>query len=137
MRGLIYYIRGNKRIQITTDDKVRFYLICKETFKPTLENVMYNYMTCNQMMFGPKVKYGVTFKTNQRSFDVYRRKYNHDFRVPIYTDIMENCYGLEIKSMNKFLVPKVDKILVHDSDTLKVVDEVPISLLKTETREPN
>lgn len=50
---------------------------------------------------------------------------------------MENCYGLEIKSMNKFLVSKIDKILVHDTDSLKVVDEVPISLLKTETREPN
>lgn len=64
MRGLIFYIRGNKRIQITTDDKVRFYLICKETCRPILENVMYNYMACNQMMFGPKVKYCVTFKTN-------------------------------------------------------------------------
>ena len=98
---------------------------------------MYNYMACNQMMFGPKVKFCVTFKTNQRSFDVYRRKYSHDFRVPIYTDIMENSFGLEIKSINRFLVSKVDKILVHDCETLKVVDEVPISLLKTETREPN
>ena len=77
-------------------------------------------MACNQMMFGPKVKFCVTFKTNQRSFDVYRRKYSHDFRVPIYTDIMENSFGLEIKSMNKFLVSKVNKILVHDCETRRV-----------------
>lgn len=50
---------------------------------------------------------------------------------------MENSFGLEITSMNRFLVSKIDKILVHDSETLKVVDEVPISLLKTESREPN
>lgn len=31
-RGFIYYIRGNVRIQITTDDKIYFYLIHKETF---------------------------------------------------------------------------------------------------------
>ena len=46
-RGFIYYIRGNVRIQITTDDKIYFYLIDKETFEPILENVMYNYMGCN------------------------------------------------------------------------------------------
>ena len=63
-RGFIYYIKGNVRIQITTDDKIYFYLIDKETMMPILENVMANYMSCNQMMFGSKVRYGVTYKTN-------------------------------------------------------------------------
>ena len=63
-RGFIYYIKGNIRIQITTDDKIYFYLIDKETLEPILENVMYNYMGCNQCMFGSKVRYAVTYKTN-------------------------------------------------------------------------
>lgn len=63
-RGFIYYIKGNVRIQITTDDKIYFYLIHKETLEPILENVMYNYMGCNQCMFGSKVRYAVTYKTN-------------------------------------------------------------------------
>jgi hypothetical protein len=63
-RGFIYYIKGNIRIQITTDDKIYFYLIDKETLMPHLENVMYNYMGCNQCMFGSKVRYAVTYKTN-------------------------------------------------------------------------
>jgi len=46
-RGFIYYIKGNIRIQITTDEKIFFYLIDKETFEPILENVMMNYMACN------------------------------------------------------------------------------------------
>jgi hypothetical protein len=46
-RGFIYYIKGNVRIQITTDEKIYFYLIHKETLEPILENVMYNYMGCN------------------------------------------------------------------------------------------
>ena len=46
-RGFIYYIKGNIRIQITTDEKIFFYLIDKETFAPILENVMMNYMACN------------------------------------------------------------------------------------------
>ena len=43
-RGFIYYIKGNVRIQITTDEKIYFYLIDKDTLMPTLENVMFNYM---------------------------------------------------------------------------------------------
>lgn len=46
-RGFIFFIKGNKRIQITTDDKIYFYLIDPETFEPTLENVMANFMGCN------------------------------------------------------------------------------------------
>lgn len=47
IRGLIYYIKGNVRIQITTDEKVYFYKIDKDTLWPELDNVMYNYMNCN------------------------------------------------------------------------------------------
>lgn len=64
VRGFIYYIKGNIRIQITTDQKIYFYLIDKETCMPELENVMYNFMGCNQMMFGSKVRYGISYKTN-------------------------------------------------------------------------
>lgn len=45
-RGFIYYIKGNVRIQITTDELIYFYLIDPETLEPQLENVMYNYMNC-------------------------------------------------------------------------------------------
>lgn len=47
IRGFIYFIKGNVRIQITTDDKIYFYLIDLETFEPKLENVMFNFMGCN------------------------------------------------------------------------------------------
>ena len=47
MRGQIYFIKGNIRIQVTTDDKIYFFLIDKETFMPKLENVMYNFMQCS------------------------------------------------------------------------------------------
>ena len=88
-RGFIYYIKGNVRIQITTDTKIFFYLIDKDTLQPIMENVMFNFMNCNQMMFGSKVKYSVTYKTNQRSFDIYRRKYWHDFKVPVSDENLE------------------------------------------------
>ena len=62
IRGFLYYIKGNVRIQICTDEKIYFFLIDLKTFVPTLDNVMYNFMGCVQMMIGPKVKYCVTYK---------------------------------------------------------------------------
>jgi hypothetical protein len=64
MRGQIYFIRGNKRIQITTEEKIFFYIIDKETLLPHLENVMYNFINCSSLMFGTRVRYGIAFKVN-------------------------------------------------------------------------
>jgi hypothetical protein len=74
-------------------------------------------MNCNQMMFGSKVRYGVTYKTNQRSFDIYRRKYQHDFKVPINGENLEGSFGLELRNMRSYLVAKVDKITMYCADT--------------------
>ena len=63
-RGFIFFIKGNKRIQITTDKKIYIYLIDSKTFEPTLENVINNFMNCTQMMFGSRVRNCITFKTN-------------------------------------------------------------------------
>ena len=46
-KGFLFFIKGNIRIQITTDEKIYFYLIDPDTLEPKLENVMYNYMDCN------------------------------------------------------------------------------------------
>ena len=35
---------------------------------PNLENVMYNYMSCNQMMIGSMRKYAITYKSNEKTF---------------------------------------------------------------------
>lgn len=98
-RGFIYYIKGNVRIQITTDEKIYFYLMNKETLMPTLENVMFNYMGCNHLMFGSRVRYGISYKSNQRSFQIYRRKYYHNFKVPIFEANMERALGIELESI--------------------------------------
>ena len=104
---------------------------------PELENLMSNYMKCSDMMFGSQVKYGITYKTNQKSFDIHRRKYWHDFKVPINHHNLEDSIGLEVASMKIFFLANIDEIRVYDSNTFKILDTLPIKLLKTETREPN
>lgn len=71
IRGAIYYIRDTNRMQVTTNEFVYFYIINLETYEPSLENVMYNYMSCNQMMIGKKLRNCLCYKTNQKSFDIY------------------------------------------------------------------
>ena len=118
-RGFIYYIKGNVRIQVTTDEKVYFYLINQETLEPTLENVMFNYMKCNHLMFGSKVRYGVSYKSNQRSFQIYRRAFWHNFKVPITQENLERSKAIELTSLNVFMVTKIDKVIIYDCETFE------------------
>lgn len=96
-----------------------FYIIDKETFMPELENVMQNFMNCSQMMFGSKVKYGITYKTNNKSIDIHRRKYEHDFRLNVIEDDLDGSRGLPVDSMNAFLVSKIDTVKFYSIDTFR------------------
>jgi hypothetical protein len=116
-RGFIYYIKGNVRIQITCEDLIYFYKIDPETLMPQLENVMYNYMNCTQMMFGTKVRYGITYKTNQKSFNVYTREFQHNFKVNILNKNLNGSKGVEFEKLGVFFVTEVDKVLMYKTDT--------------------
>ena len=113
-RGSIYYIKGNIRIQVTTDELIYFYLIDKKSYMPKLENVMYNFMGCSQMMFGSKVRYGITYKENQKDFIIYKRKYMHNLKVCVNNTDFSGSKGLELQGDKKFLVSKFDKVFIFD-----------------------
>ena len=138
-RGFIYYIKGNIRIQVCTDERIYFYIVDRDTLQPVLENVMFNFMNCSQMMFGSRVKYGITFKTNQRSFDIYRRKYEHDFCANIFEENLDRCKAMPIETMNAFMVSKIDIIRFFDIDTYQELKEcqINIPLMISTEREPN
>ena len=110
VRGFIYFIKGNKRIQITTDHQVFFYRINLSNYMPELENCMNNFMQCSQMMFGSAVKYCVTFKTNQKDLNIYTRQCTHDFRVYVANDNYEGQIGINILKMNCILVSNYNEI---------------------------
>ena len=103
-RGQIYFIKMNVRIQIVTDERIYFYLIDEKTLEPTLENVMYNFMQCSQMMFGPRVRFSITYKANQPGFQIYRRKYFHNFRVELTGDNNEGAIGCNLPSKHKYVM---------------------------------
>ena len=68
---------------------------------------------------------------------MYRRRYIHDYKVPISHEILEGSMGLDLPTMKAFLITNIDKIYMYDSETYQRIGEMPITLLQTETREPN
>lgn len=136
-RGQIYFMKGNKRIQITTDTHIYFYIMDRKTLMPSLENVMNNYMECNMMMFGTKVNYCITYKQNQKDFIIYRRKYFHSFKTQITTEDYTNAQVIEVKGMNCFFVSKLDEIHIYCSTNLRRVQTIKLELEDSDSREPN
>ena len=61
----------------------------------------------------------------------------HNLKVCVQGENYAGSIALEIVTMNTFLVSKIDKVLMFDSDTFQKCGEIPIKLLPTETREPN
>jgi len=98
---------------------------------------MYNFMGCNQLMFGSKVRYGIAYKTNERSFDIYRKKFMHNLKVNMCNDNFEGGFGLSLPKLNCFLICQIDQIKIFSSETFRQIGMIPIKLLPTETREPN
>ena len=114
-------------------------MIDLETYEVQLENVMNNFMNCSVMMFGAKVKYCVTYKNNETCIDIYRRKYEHDFKVCTVEMDLDGSRGLPVESMNAFLVSKIDTIQFFDIDTFREIKqcEIQVPLLKSVSREKN
>lgn len=101
---------------------------------------MFNHMKCSQIMIGPKVKYAITYKTNENCFELYRRRFEHDFKVPKITkEDFEGGISMDLPSVNSFIVAKLDKIRFFNNSTFELREgiKLPIELLKGDTREPN
>ena len=63
---------------MTSEKIIFFYRLNLETFMPELDNAMYNFMACNQMMVGGLEKYAITYKSNESSFSIFSRKCSHE-----------------------------------------------------------
>ena len=111
---------------MVTDEKIYFFTICKETMEPTLENVMYNTMDCSHMMFGTKVRYGISYKANQPNMNVYTRKYFHNFKVSIRSDNHEGAIGANLSTMNAYLLAEKTHIGIYDERYFDPIQEFEV-----------
>ena len=106
----------NKHIQITTTDTVEFYEFNLETGEPYLTNVVNNFMECSMMMYGVGGKYCVTFKSGQREFDIYKRKYVHDFKVLVQKENFEGSKCIYFENDNCLIINQGNKLRFYDAE---------------------
>ena len=129
LRGNIYFIKGNVRIQVVTDEAISFFIFDKQTLMPRLENKMNNDMQCSMMMFGKRVRYGVAYKSNQPGFRIYSRKQYHNFKVAIDSNNFEGSKGCNLKGMNAYAIATNKNITINDVESFKQLQtwNIPVS----------
>jgi hypothetical protein len=115
MRGQIYFIRGNVRIQITTEDKIYFYMIHQETLMPSLDNVMFNFMKCTSLMIGSRVKYAIAFKIQEPVIRIYTRRVFHNFKVVTDTSNQEGAVCCELSNTNSYAFAIEQQLTIRSS----------------------
>ena len=88
-------------------------------------------------MFGSKVRYGISFKTNQKSFDIWSRKYEHSFNANVVKKNLDGAIGLPIETMDAFLVGRGNEVKFYNVDTYQEIEEalITIPLIPSKTRE--
>jgi hypothetical protein len=89
------------------------------------------------MMIGPDKKFAITYKTNEKGFDTYKRKFQHDLRVCINAHNFDGAKAVEIVSSGLFLISKIDEIIMYDNETYIDCGRIPIAVLDSVSREPN
>ena len=104
---------------MVTDERIYFYMIDKVTFQPTLENVMFNFMNCSQLMFGTRVRYGISYKANQPGFQIFTRKYYHNFKVALTNENFEGAKGANLAKYEAYIMAEKTKIGVYDNRQFK------------------
>lgn len=120
MRGEIFYAIGNIRMQVTTVDKIYFYLVDEQKCSLCLENVMYNFMQCNQLMFGPRVLFAISYNYNEPDLIIYTRGHFHNFMVSLDKDgKYSNAAGANMPKTNEFIVSSTQHIATYDNRSFK------------------
>jgi hypothetical protein len=73
-------------------------------------------------MFGPLVRFSITYKTNQAGFTNYTRKYYHNFKVAITNKNYEGAKGASLKTMGSYLMTDGMHIGIYNEKTFKITD---------------
>lgn len=79
------YTSGDTRFQLIQEKKIQIYklVVMDGKFRPVLENTMFNYMNCSQLLLSKNGDFAVSFKYDQNNLYIYERKYLHSFSVKI------------------------------------------------------
>lgn len=78
------------------------------------------------MMYGPRSRYCITFKVGQIGFNLYRRKYNHNYIVRANKHNFEGLDGICINSRKEYMIYDFNKVLVYDQQDFCLIKEIEV-----------
>ena len=61
-------------------------------------------MACSAMIYGPKLQVCVTFETGQEDFMIYKRNYNHSFKVKVNNEHRNECHAMNLSSQTAYCI---------------------------------
>jgi hypothetical protein len=70
-------------------------------------------------MIGKKVRYCIAYKINEKSFDIYQRKYMHNLRVQVNNINFEGSKAIELVSMELIVATNIDCLLIFENKSFK------------------
>lgn len=75
-----------------------------ESGNTKLLNVMVNFLSSNQLIFGDQLSFAIFYKQSHKDFSVFKKALVHDFQVTIKHDNFEGSIGLNVPDENLFIV---------------------------------
>lgn len=72
-------------------------------------------------MFGTRVRFGITYKTNQPGFQIFTRKSYHNFKVAINGNNFEGAEGANLSSMNSYIIAEKTKLEIYNDTSFELI----------------
>ena len=133
--GFIYGSRRRPEFSVIEDNFIYYYVLDKETFMPTLNNVMINFLQCSTLILGQET-FCLAYKQKQPDIVLFKRKQTHDFMVTANVNDFENAIGITDDDLDFFIVAKDGELIMFKDKTYQDIWRKPLELPKTDTREP-
>ena len=98
---------------------------------------MFNFMSCNAMIFDNRNSICVTYKAQQPHFSIYLRKYDHGFHEIIDSTSREGCCGQKLEGKELFIISDDNYLQAYDEKTFQQMgDRLVIPMSSSSTDDP-
>ena len=84
---------------------------------PVLDNVMYNFVGCTNILFGSRSRYCITYKLGLTSISIWRRKYFHSYLAKIDSNSFNDSKGLSVNSQYQYFLTSGKNIQIYDQNS--------------------
>lgn len=117
-------MNGDYKFQMILDEKILIYKLepigTGSRFIPVLENSMYNFMGCSQILMSKNGQFAVSFKFHQNNLHLFERKYIHGFKVSVNKKDYEGTIATKVERNSGYILCNDLNIEMFSSDRERI-----------------